>query len=289
MTAATQLYLASTDQANSAPSGGWWANRRAYNYEGYWQNQSYGDKSETLRLLATGSTFTVDTNANWNGGDRQLINLPDMMKNSSGSTQNYARLYWKVQTNYWNTCGLGPYWEINGTNIDKNKWCHFHPNVVGATFTWRKDTSYWSDGECGFKSWGLNYYSPSRDLWRAVRFNTHSSSGNHYTSQEGDDWVHHGGNPAALGTKVDGWKATRGYLGTSNRNYVMTQDWLWGGLWITGECTSRGGSSRERQLDISDFQPIYGNAGNSTKLVLPNAERRFSSDDFDPLLHSWVT
>ena len=282
MAAATQLYLANTDQASSAPSGGWYANRRAYNYQYYWANEGFANQNKTLTALATGSTFTVATNANTNGSDRLVDNFEHIIRTSTSSTFSYGRFYWKVQTNYWNTTGLGPYWEVGRT-----AGADYHPNVVGATLTWRKDQGYWSDGECGFKSWGLNYYSPSRDLWRAVRFNTHSSSGNHYTSQEGDDWVHHGGDPAALGTQVTGWKGTRGYLGSTARNYVMTEDWLWGGLWITGECTSRGGSSRERRLDISDFQPIYGDAGNGAKLILPNSERFEGS--FDPIKVAGLT
>ena len=259
MATAKRIYTASYDQADNAPNSGFYSERRPFGYESMFSSNVYKNLDKTYTLLATGGTYSLNTNQNDSADWHNIINFNHIMKSSTGS--NYARVEWDVKSSYYNMIGMGPYFgDVN---------CFFHPNVIGATFTWRKSESYWSDGECGFKHWGLLYYQPSSNRWRAVRFNTHQSSGNRYTSNEGDDWVHHNGNPAAFGTAVNGWKATRGMLGASSKNYVLTEEWLWGGFYIRAECTDRGGSSHWRKLDLSDFQPIYGYTRDSAKLILP--------------------
>lgn len=260
MTTAKRIYTASYDQKDSAPSSGIYSDTRAYNYENFFGSNVYKNRTDEHTLLFDGQKFSAQTNKNDNNDWMKVINFDHIMKTAGGSSPaNWGKFYWDVKTNYWNTTGMGAYYGGNS---------YFHPNVVGATFSWRKDQGYWSDGECGFNEWGLHYYQPSTNRWRTVRFNTNTSSGNHYYSQEGDDWVHHGGNPAALGTKVTGWKATRGYLSTTNKNYVMNEDWLWGGFFIRGECTDAGPASHRRELDLADFQPIYGYHTQDAKLCL---------------------
>lgn len=265
MATATRIYTANTAAGDYYPGNpGWYASRRAYSYANYFGSYVHKNQNRDFTLMATGGVFSLKTEGPDNGSDRKIINFHHIMKTSSNSSQSYGRMYWNTQKLYWNTVGLGPFFGTNGDT--KAFW---HPNVIGATFTWRKDTSHYDAGEVGFDNWGLVYYSPSRNQWRTVRFHKGRKSGNHWYSAENDDWTFHGGDPTAYGTEVNGWQGNGGYLGTTNRNYVMTQDWLWGGLYFTGGTTTRGSASHTRNLDISDFQPIYGDKGSGTKLILP--------------------
>jgi len=272
MTTPKDLYIASTDQAqNAPPQSGFYSNRRPFSYENMFGSAVYKNQNKVFTTLDGGTDFELKTNANDNGSDRTIENFHHIMKSSSSSSPSYGKFYWNVQTNYYNMTGMGPFW---GTS--SSTWSYWHANVIGASFTWRKDQGAYDEGECGFKHWGLNYYSPSRNLWRTVRFNSKSSTGNHYYSNEGDDWVHHRGNPVAFGTTVNGWVGCRGLLSSGGRNKVTTEDWLWGGFYIIGECTNRGGVSRVRRLDLSDLQPVYSNPGNNARLIVPASSQEIS-------------
>jgi len=185
------------------------------------------------------------------------------MKTSYTDNVSYGWCKWVTATNtYRQTIGTGGgFANVDG---DGGGSSYFLPNVVGMTFSWRREGDY-DKRYCGFKYFGMNYYSPSRRKWRTVRFskNTTENVNGHkdYYSPEGDRWQQRGGDPTIEdGGDVDlDWNPISASLSQAAVTAVLEDDWLWGGVWFELQGYGKGGKGNKVKIvKIADVQPIFG-------------------------------
>lgn len=234
--------------------------RRPYDLEEVFNYKQHWNQNPTFKTLIRGDTFSLSTNQNDSADFHYVENVNNIMKTSTSSNVKYAKLYWKTATStYWNTIGCG-----GGFGNDSYyNYGYYLPNVVGMTFTWRREGGH-SSMEVGCRAFGMNFYSPRMNSWRSVRWTPASNDANtgDYLSPEGDIWKGRGGNLGNLsgGASDSNWNIVQATMSADNMNEILYgDDWLWGGVFFEVKANGKGGKgNQEKILKLCDLQPIFG-------------------------------
>lgn len=268
MATAQRIYLADVTGAPNSPDGGgnyMWADRRAFGYTNYTSGGYNKNLNSTFYRLSDGTSYDVGTNRDDSVSWHTVRDMEKIWKTGLGSE--YGFVSWDVKTIYRNLIGYGPFFSHTSRSF-------FHPNVTGVTFSFIRDGAN-VDGECGFKKFGSLYYQPSSNRWRSLEWSNHSHlnlsgyANRVYESPSGDRFTWYGTDPTNFFTTNKNWHSVKAWAGATAENYILNEEWLWGGFYIQVECTDAGGISRIRQIKLADLQPIYKSPRSDAKLVLP--------------------
>ena len=256
-----ELYTANQtyDYSTLNHGSGFIFNRRPYNLEEMFNYKEHKNIGPTFKTLVDSKTFTLSCNAkdsdyNWH----TVSNVGHMIRTSTSSKVNYAYLFWETATTtYRNTIGVG-----GGFGSDSNNNYGFYlPNVIGMSFTWKRE-GQWDKKYIGCRVFGMTYYSPRQNAWRAVRFTPYEEWGDKgYLSPEGDKWHWRLGNMAdvAGGQSDSTWNPVQGVLSDDAQKMIFEDDWLLGGFFFEVKAEGKGGKgNRTKIFKLSDVQPIFG-------------------------------
>ena len=268
----SQLYYADKTGAPNSPDGSsnFWNSRRAYGYDNYHGGSFNKNISPSFTRLGNGTTYRLETNQDDGPDWHNVVNMDHMWRTSTGSS--YGRIEWNVKSVYRQVIGFGPFFSSSTRS-------YFHANVIGVTFSFKRDGYLANDnvlGWCGFRNFGSLYYQPSSNRWRAVdwdntrRITVSGYPNSVYESSSNDRFTWYGTDPTNfyIGSNTS-WHSVKAWAGTQAHNYIMNEEWLWGGFYIQAQCTDDGGISRLRRIKFADLQPIYGSHRDSAKLILP--------------------
>jgi len=268
MTTDKRIYVADVTGAPNSPDGGgnnMWANRRSFGYDNYAGSGYSKNLNSTFTRLSNGTSYEVGTNRDDTVSWHTVSNMDNIWKTGLGSE--YGFVSWDVKTVYRNTIGYGPFFGHTALSF-------FHPNVTGITFSFMRDGGSVS-GECGFKKFGSLYYQPSTNRWRSLEWSNNSNlnlsgySNKVYESPSGDRFTYYGSDPTNFVTNSKSCHSVKAWAGATAENYILNEEWLWGGFYIQVECTDAGSISRVRQIKLADLQPIYKSPSSDVKLILP--------------------
>ena len=76
----------------------------------------------------------------------------------------------------------------------------------------------------------------------------------------------------------DKWNPVRCTLSQSHANKVISENWLWGGVFFEVNAVKSGTVSKNKKIGFSDVQPIYGpyisDNNRHPRLILPAKGKR---------------